>query len=203
MEAVSSPSIPGRVGWSSVGTVTAQLLYEIGSPHYLNPDVTSLFESISLTEVGPDRVMVSGVRGEPPPPDLKVAVNLPGWVQEFDDVRHRSAGDRRRRPTSWSGLYGKRQADRSQFATVDVRLMGEEISDPQSNDRALSYLRVSVMDPDAEKVGRRFSESSRRAGTFELSRFLPDHSAGRGHRLCRLLARHHPGRSGADAGGHR
>ena len=78
MEAASSPSIPGTGGWSSVGTVTAQLLYEIGSPHYLNPDVTSLFESIVLTEVGPDRVLVSGVRGEPPPPDLKVALNYPG-----------------------------------------------------------------------------------------------------------------------------
>jgi hypothetical protein len=46
---------------------------------------------------------------------------------------------------------------RSQFAMVDVRLLGPEISDPATNDEALSYLRVAVMDPDAEKVGRRFS----------------------------------------------
>ena len=80
---------PGTGGLVSVGTVTAQLLYEIGSPHYLNPDVTSLFESITLTEVGPDRVQVSGVRGEPPPPDLKVAMNYLGGIQEFDDLWHR------------------------------------------------------------------------------------------------------------------
>ena len=100
---------PGTGGLVSVGTVTAQLLYEIGSPHYLNPDVTSLFESISLTEVGPDRVMVSGVRGEPPPPDLKVAAELSRRVQELDDVRHLGAGRWRRRPRSCSGLCGKRQ----------------------------------------------------------------------------------------------
>jgi hypothetical protein len=38
---------PGTGGLVSVGTVTAQLLYEIDGPGYLNPDVTARFESVS------------------------------------------------------------------------------------------------------------------------------------------------------------
>ncbi|MEZ0072501.1 acyclic terpene utilization AtuA family protein [Planotetraspora sp. GP83] len=69
---------PGTGGLVSVGTVTAQLLYEIGSPRYLGPDVTARFDTIRLEQEGPDRVRVSGVRGEPPPDTLKVAVNYLG-----------------------------------------------------------------------------------------------------------------------------
>jgi len=46
----------GTGGLVSVGTVTAQLLYEIGEPDYLNPDVTAHFGTIQLAQAGPDRV---------------------------------------------------------------------------------------------------------------------------------------------------
>src|ERR1700687_882757 len=58
---------PGTGGLVSVGTVTAQLLYEIQGPRYLNPDATARFDSIRLEQAGTDRVRVSGVRGEPAP----------------------------------------------------------------------------------------------------------------------------------------
>src|SRR5438132_1846532 len=66
---------PGTGGLVSAGTVTAQLLYEIAGPQYLTPDVVARFDTIRLDEEAPDRVRISGVRGEPPPRDLKVAVN--------------------------------------------------------------------------------------------------------------------------------
>src|SRR5262245_30268293 len=59
---------PGTGGLVSVGTVTAQLLYEIQGLPYFNPDATARFDAIRLEQQGPDRVRVSGVRGEPPPP---------------------------------------------------------------------------------------------------------------------------------------
>ena len=55
----------GTGGLVSTDTVTAQLLYEIGGARYANPDVTLRVDSISLAQDGPDRVRISGVRGEP------------------------------------------------------------------------------------------------------------------------------------------
>ena len=66
---------PGTGGAVTVETVTAQLLYEIGGPSYLGPDVVTRLDTVTLHPDGPDRVRVSGVRGTPPPPTLKVGVN--------------------------------------------------------------------------------------------------------------------------------
>jgi hypothetical protein len=68
----------GTGGLVSVGTITAQLLYEIQGQRYLNPDVTTRFDSIQLTQDGADRVRVSGIKGEPPPSTTKVCINYLG-----------------------------------------------------------------------------------------------------------------------------
>ncbi len=70
----------GTGGAVTVDTVTAQLLYEIGSPAYLNPDVVARMDSVVLTAEGPDRVRISAVAGAPPPATTKVAIcALGGW----------------------------------------------------------------------------------------------------------------------------
>ena len=61
-------------GAVTVDTVTAQLVYEIQGPRYLNPDVTAHLERVALVQLAPDRVAVSGATGSPPPPTTKVAV---------------------------------------------------------------------------------------------------------------------------------
>jgi hypothetical protein len=66
---------PGTGGAVTVDTVTAQLVYEVDGPRYLNPDVTARLDTVRLAQAGPDRVSVTGVRGEPPPPTTKVALN--------------------------------------------------------------------------------------------------------------------------------
>ena len=67
---------PGTGGLVSVGTVTAQLLYEISSPAYINPDVISHFDTLEINQIGLDRVRVSGCRGSNPPGKHKVCINL-------------------------------------------------------------------------------------------------------------------------------
>ncbi len=73
----------GTDGEVSVGTVTAQLLYEITGGRYAGPDVTTRIDNAVLTQEGPDRVLISGVTGEAPPPQYKVSLNtLAGFRNE-------------------------------------------------------------------------------------------------------------------------
>ena len=77
----------GTGGAVTVDTVTAQLVYEIQSTRYLNPDVTTQLDTIRLEQQGPDRVAVTGVRGEAPPERLKVCVNeLGGFRNQVEFV---------------------------------------------------------------------------------------------------------------------
>ena len=77
---------PGTGGLVSVGTITAQLLYEIGSPSYLNPDVVAHFDTLTLTQEGPDRVRVTGCRGSSPPPTHKVCINTKGLYRNGVEI---------------------------------------------------------------------------------------------------------------------
>src|SRR5271166_379885 len=71
---------PGTGGAVTQDTVTAQLLYEIGDPAYLNPDVIAHLDTAELTDLGDDRVRISGVRGSAPPVTTKVAITgIGGW----------------------------------------------------------------------------------------------------------------------------
>ena len=71
---------PGTGGAVTRDTVTAQLLYEIGEPAYLNSDVTTHLDTAALTDLGDDRVEIRGVRGSAPPATTKVAITgVGGW----------------------------------------------------------------------------------------------------------------------------
>ncbi len=147
---------PGTGGLVSVGTVTAQLLYEIAGPAYLSPDVTARFDTISLAQVGPDRVRVSGVRGEPPPATTKVCINHAGgyrnsmtFVLTGLDVEEKARLAER---TLWQLVGG-----RERFAESHVSLRLTNRPDPASNEEAFAFLSVSVKDPDPQRVGRAFS----------------------------------------------
>ena len=153
---------PGTGGEVSVGTVTAQLLYEIGPPEYPNTDVVARFDTLEVTEQGPDRVRISGATGKPAPPDVKVCLNLlGGWRNAMTfvltglDIEEKAAVTLRslERSLGGPGAFG-------QFAEFDARLIRSDKPDATVNAEATAQLRVTVKDPDADKVGRRFSSAA-------------------------------------------
>jgi hypothetical protein len=142
---------PGTGGMVTVGTVTAQLLYEIGGPRYLSPDAVPRFDSIQLVQEGPDRVRIEPVRGEVPPTTLKVTANLhAGWrnamtlaltgAQPVEKARFAAE-------TVWDGVPGGQEG----FAETAQDLSGDLTGG------GMAYLRLAVRGDDEQAVGRAFS----------------------------------------------
>jgi hypothetical protein len=148
---------PGTGGLVSVDTVTAQLLYEITGARYANPDATARMDSISLTSDGADRVRISGVTGEAPPPTLKVSLNSIG-------------GFRNATTFVLTGLDIDAKADlvrRQLEAALSVKpaelewtLARTDHVDADTEQGASALLSCVVRDPDPANVGRQFSSAA-------------------------------------------
>jgi hypothetical protein len=78
--------VAGTGGVINRAICTEQMLYEIHDPaHYITPDVVVDFTEVRLTELGPDRVGISGGQGRPRPDQLKVSVGIKeGWIGEAE-----------------------------------------------------------------------------------------------------------------------
>jgi len=144
---------PGTGGFVDIGTVTAQLLYETQGARYAGPDVTARLDTVGLTQDGPDRVRISGVRGEAPPPTLKVGLNrLGGFRNEVVfvltglDIEAKAALVREQ----MSAALAKAAEVRWDLARTDRPDAGTE-------ETASALLRLVVRDPDQEVVGRALS----------------------------------------------
>jgi hypothetical protein len=150
---------PDTGGLVSPGTVTAQLLYEIATPEYLNPDVVAHFDTIRLDWESSDRVRISGTRGSPPPSELKVAVNYFGGYRNTMtlvltglDIEEKAAWAQQQ---LFETLGGK-----ASFDDVDIRLIRFDHQNAPSNEQATAHLRITVKDQDPRKVGRAFSNAT-------------------------------------------
>ncbi|MCX5200510.1 DUF1446 domain-containing protein [Streptomyces sp. NBC_00237] len=148
---------PGTGGVVDTGTVTAQLLYETGGARYAGPDVTARLDTVSLTQDGQDRVRITGVRGEEPPPTLKTGLTrVGGWRNEVVfvltglDVEEKAELVRGQVEEAFGGAKGRPAEVRWELARTDRE-------DADTEERASALLRLVVRDPDAEKVGRAVS----------------------------------------------
>ncbi|MFD6179898.1 acyclic terpene utilization AtuA family protein [Streptomyces goshikiensis] len=141
---------PGTGGVVSVGTVTAQLLYETQGVRYLGPDVTARLDTVRLLSVGADRIGITGVRGDAPPGTLKVGVTrIGGWRNEVVFV------------LTGLDIEAKEELVRAQLADalrdvaeVDWTLARTDHADAATEETASALLRLVVRDPSPDPVGR-------------------------------------------------
>lgn len=144
----------GTGGAVTVDTVLAQLVYEITGARYAGPDATARFDTITLASEGKDRVRISGVRGEPPPPTVKVCLNnLGGYRNEATFI------------LVGLDIEEKARLAREQLEAALTRkpkelqwmLTRTDREDAATEEQAAAFLRVVVKDADAKVVGRAFS----------------------------------------------
>ncbi len=148
----------GTGGAVTVDTVTAQLMYEIQSAQYLNPDVTVDLTSVQLEQVGTDQVRISGVRGAAPPELLKVSVNTLGghrntveFVLTGLDVDAKAA---------WVREQLEARLEPRRPEVVDWHLGRLPLPDAETEEAASCLLRVTVKDQSPDVVGRAFSAAA-------------------------------------------
>lgn len=158
-----APDTGGRVNFD---TLREQLLYEVHDPaHYLTPDVDVDMTTLSLEEVAPDEVRVTGATGRPAPETLKIVAGYADGVMGQAMLGY-----------AWPGALAKARAAAEiiQQQMREVGLQAEEtlveylgynsihgpLADPaQVEDLNEVYLRIAVRCADkqeAAKLGRLF-----------------------------------------------
>jgi hypothetical protein len=147
---------PGTGGLVSKGTVTAQLLYEISSPAYVNPDVIAHFDTLKIEEVDKDKVHVSGCRGSSPPKDHKVCINLAGGNRNGMEIILTGMNIEDKAKVFTDTLFNS-VGGKDQFDEVFIELHRTDKENPSTNEEAMASLVISVKSMNQELVGRLFS----------------------------------------------
>jgi hypothetical protein len=149
----------GTGGEVSIGTITSQLLYEIGGPEYYGPDVTTRFDTIELSQEGPDRVRIHGTKGEPPPSTLKVCINRPGGFRQDLNVCLTGLDIEAKAKLVEEAFWDACRFGPDDFDVVETRIVRTDKPDPRSNEEATAFFKISIKDADANKVGRAVSSA--------------------------------------------
>ncbi len=157
---------PGSGGAVSIGTVSEQLVYEILDPGgYLTADVTADFTGVTLEEVGPDRVRITGGTGRERPATLKVNMGYrAGFVGEAQFTY------------TWPDAYAKAQRGlaflRKRLERADFRytediveypghtsMWGSRVPPPDDPDLLELVVRYAARCADATEARKVFTES--------------------------------------------
>ncbi|MCH7788438.1 MAG: DUF1446 domain-containing protein [Acidobacteria bacterium] len=142
----------GTGGAVTVGTVTSQLLYEIDSPAYLGPDVTSRFDTIELEQTAPDRVTIRGAQGEPPPTTLKVSMNELGGFRTDIHIALTGLDIEAKAELVEAAFWRACPNEPTDFDSVTSTIAHTDKTDPASNEEASASWRLSIKDADEAKL---------------------------------------------------
>ena len=158
----------GTGGEVSIGTVTSQLLYEIQSERYFNPDVVSRFDTIQLEELERDRVKISGTRGEPAPKQLKVAINYQGGFRNQISIGLTGLDIEAKAELIERQFWNACPYEPEDYESVVRKYLPTHKVNPDTNEEAVAVYKIIVKDPDERKVGRAFSNAGTEIGLCSI-----------------------------------
>ncbi|MDF0532115.1 DUF1446 domain-containing protein [Tsukamurella sp. 8F] len=147
----------GTGGIVTVGTVTAQLLYEVTGPRYAGPDVTLRLDSVRLEQQGEDRVAITGAVGEPPSPTTKVATTTLGGFRNEIGFLLTGLDIERKAELLEAQLRAGLDAEPGE---LQFRLARTDHPDADTEAAATAVLTAVAWDADPDKVGRNFSSAA-------------------------------------------
>jgi hypothetical protein len=170
----------GTGGAVTVGTVTSQLLYETDGPQYLNPDVVTDFRTISLEQIGPDRVLMSGATGTPAPDSLKVCINYTGGYKQSVTFMITGLEAGYKAGIAEEGFLAE-IGGADQFDEVDVQLIRPSAVDRDLNAEAVAQLTITLRAGDPAKLGRRIFNAAVSLACASYAGFHLDGEANRSY----------------------
>jgi len=149
----------GTSGLVSVGTVSEQMLYEIGDPQaYLLPDVICDFSDVKINQVDPDRVSVSTAKGRPPFNQYKTCLTyLDGYRA---GLYLTFLGNRASNKAKAFAGFAVKRAEKTlrlhnlgEFTEVSKEIIGAGSQMGDSRNATEVVLKIAVKHPKAEGVG--------------------------------------------------
>ncbi len=149
----------GTGGLINTETITSQILYEIGGPEYLGPDVTARFDTIEIENISPNRVKVSEVKGQAPPSTLKVAMNELGGYRNSFSVALTGLDIDEKAAFAQAAFWDSCPYQPDDFETISSEVIRTDKQDPDQQEKATAIWKVTVKDKDERKVGRTFTDA--------------------------------------------
>ncbi|KAK6996976.1 hypothetical protein R3P38DRAFT_3221513 [Favolaschia claudopus] len=143
----------GHGGMVTVETCTSQLLYEIQGPWYFNSDVTAILNDVRFTQIGTNRVSVTGIACAPPPPTTKVGITAHGGFQA--EVLYFVVGldiPYKARMFEQQVRHALR-AHIPSFSHLSFQLLGGSAQNPHTQAAATAVLRIVAQARTAAAIG--------------------------------------------------
>ena len=149
---------PNTGGLVSVHTVAEQIVYEIGPPAYMTPDVVARFDSVALEQEGPDRVRVTGARGEPAPAKLKVSISYQAGWRAFGRLivsgPEALAKANRVAEAFWESAGGRASYEQALHQFIGWNACHAPLASCEPGEVLVQF---AVRDPDERKINTRFA----------------------------------------------
>ncbi|KAJ8105391.1 hypothetical protein OPT61_g10207 [Boeremia exigua] len=140
-----------KKGFVTEDTVKCQFLYELQGNVYLNSDVKAILDDVQVKAEGKNRVRLWGIKGAPPPPTTKLAVFYRAGYQSEIVVNATGYGTAEKFELYERMLkFGlKRLGILDKFDVLEFQRIGVPESNPKSQLRSTTYLRIFAEASDA------------------------------------------------------